>query len=128
MAMCLLAPSFGTDYKLLFLAPMDPANYSAGQMIFEGANYASAMQVALKDVEHDGILPGHNLSFVLHDTKCVEDITLRAVAENLVRSQVSAVIGPGCSCVTSASLAAAFNIPMISYVSFHPCYEGTNRL
>ena len=98
---------------------MNPSQHLSGKYLFEGGNYASAMQVALNDVSRDEILPGHNLSFVLHDTKCAEDVTLRVLAESLVRTNVSAVIGPGCSCVTSASLADAFNVPMISYVSPH---------
>ena len=62
------------------------------------------------------LLPGENVTFIWNDTDCEEGKTLQAVVYQLTQG-VSAFIGPGCTCNTSARMAASFNKTMISYVS-----------
>lgn len=115
--------SSGKDYKLGLLVPMWSAdNDVAGQpYFFEGKEYASAIVLALEQIEKDGLLPGHNLTYYLNDTTCDETVTLRALTYQIYDLKVSAIIGPGCSCATSARFAASFDVPMISYVSSGVC-------
>lgn len=81
--------------------------------------FASAFTVALDAInESSSLLPSTELTFLWNDTKCDETIALKAMTEQFFR-RIDAFIGPGNAsyCSTAARVAAAWNIPMISYVS-----------
>lgn len=59
---------------------------------------------------------GHRLEFVVAETYG-EELTSIARTATLWTQKVAAYIGPQETCVTEARMAAAFNLPMISYVS-----------
>lgn len=62
---------------------------------------------------------GHYLKFVVAETYGEEKTSIRQVA-TLWTQNISAYIGPQETCVHEGRMAAAFNLPMISYVSY-PC-------
>lgn len=103
-----------TNYTLGLLIPMTSAHFT-----MKGIYYASAMSIAVDEVNKErNLLPGNNISFIWNDTDCWdENKTIRALMYQMYEAKVSAIIGPGCNCNTSARNAAAFNVPMISYVS-----------
>lgn len=106
------------EFKLGLLIPFKHAS-ELGNYFHRGEYYASAMSIAVDDInKRQDLLPGRNLSFIWNDTLCEELNTLRALVYQL-NNGVGAFIGPGCSCITSARNAAAFNISMISYVSIY---------
>lgn len=79
--------------------------------------YASALPLAVETVNNDSsLLPAHQITFVWNDTQCDEEISVKAMLYQL-ENGVQAFIGPGCTCETQAKLAAAANVPMVSYVS-----------
>lgn len=59
---------------------------------------------------------GHNLDFLIAETYGEEETSILMVAE-LWRKNISAYIGPQETCIHEGRMAAAFNIPMISYVN-----------
>lgn len=59
---------------------------------------------------------GHTLSFLVSETYGEESTSILETAE-LWKKNVSAYIGPQETCLHEARMAAAFNLPMISYVS-----------
>ena len=106
------------NFTLGFLLPYHstlsfPGHYSA-------ESYAQALLIALKDVKDKGLLPNVNLKWVMNKTQCNE---LRAIRQQfyMFNNKVDALFGPGCHCVTAGRNAAAFNIPMMSYVSNVQC-------
>lgn len=59
---------------------------------------------------------GHSLAFLVGETYGEEVSSIRQTA-GLWTNQVSAYIGPQETCIHEGRMAAAFNLPMISYVS-----------
>jgi len=59
---------------------------------------------------------GHSLSFLVAETYGEESTSILETAE-LWKKNISAFIGPQETCLHEARMAAAFNLPMISYVS-----------
>jgi len=59
---------------------------------------------------------GHSLSFLVSETYGEESTSILETAE-LWKKNISAYIGPQETCLHEARMAAAFNLPMISYVS-----------
>lgn len=102
------------DYTVGLLIPMYKAYY-----LQKGLYYASAINIAVDEINRQGnLLPGKNISFIWNNTDCEDESkTIRALMYQIYEAKVSAIIGPGCTCNTSARNAAAFNVPMISYVS-----------
>lgn len=82
-----------------------------------GLTISGAMSLAVEEV-NEGVLPqkGLNLEFVVAETYGEERTSVRRIAE-LWRRNVSAIIGPQETCVHEAMMAAAFDLPIISYVS-----------
>lgn len=81
--------------------------------------FASAFTIALDAVnESSSLLQSTELTFLWNDTKCEDTVALKAMTEQFGQG-VDAFIGPGNSsyCATAGRLAAAWNIPMVSYVS-----------
>lgn len=114
LAFLLLTSVTEADYTVGLLIPMYKAFYTK-----KGIYYASAMSIAVDEINRqENLLPGNNISFIWNNTDCEdEDKTIRALMYQIYEAKVSAIIGPGCICNTSARNAAAFNVPMISYVS-----------
>ena len=101
------------EVKLGLLIPFKRMHNS----FHRGEYYAAAMSIAVDDINRrSDLLPGQNVTFIWNDTDCEEEKTLQAIVYQLTQG-VSAFIGPGCSCNTSARMAASFNKTMISYVS-----------
>ena len=101
-----------------FLLPYNvSANVSSGSAALSANEYASALPLAVEAVNNDSsLLPAHHITFVWNDTQCDEEISVKAMLYQLEKG-VQAFIGPGCTCETQAKLAAAANVPMVSYVS-----------
>ena len=109
------SPSDG-HVKLGLLIPFKRAG-RLGNYFHRGEYYASAISIAVDNVNaKPDLLPGQNISFIWNDTDCEEPKTLQSMVYQL-NEGVTAFIGPGCSCNTSARMAASFNKTMISYVS-----------
>jgi len=117
----MLVSATGADYTVGLLIPMNKAYYDQ-----KGIYYASAINIAMDDINRqENLLPGNNISFIWNDTDCEDESkTIRALMYQIYEAKVSAIIGPGCICNTSARNAAAFNVPMISYVSIHFLFKG----
>jgi len=65
---------------------------------------------------------GHNLDFLVAETYGEEETSILMVAE-LWRKNVSAYVGPQETCIHEGRMAAAFNLPMISYVNNNLIFE-----
>lgn len=66
---------------------------------------------------------GHELAFVIAETQGVEATSILQTAA-LWTDKIHGYIGPQETCVHEGRMAAAFNIPMISYVSYiHMPYQ-----
>lgn len=111
-------PSPGTteEVKLGLLIPFKRTD-RLGNSFHRGEFYASAMSIAVEHInQRSDLLPGKYVTFIWNDTDCEEEKTLQAIVYQLTQG-VSAFIGPGCTCNTSARMASSFNKTMISYVS-----------
>ncbi|XP_012940370.1 receptor-type guanylate cyclase Gyc76C [Aplysia californica] len=76
---------------------------------------SGAITYAVQKVNDDpDLLPNTTLKFVIGDTRGEEIESLHQTAE-FINKKVHAIIGPQETCVHEARLAAAFNVPMISY-------------
>lgn len=69
---------------------------------------------------------GHNLNFTVAETYGDEVASIQQTAA-LWAQNVSAYIGPQESCVHEGRMAAAFNLPMISYVSIFKIYNKFHK-
>lgn len=113
--LAIITPTSGEDFTLGLLIPYFPSTVSSSEV---GEKYAPAIIQAVDDINNSSdLLPGHHVSYIWNDTKCDEDQSLRALSYQIHERQVSAIIGPGCTCQVEARLASALDIPMISYVS-----------
>lgn len=83
-----------------------------------GARVSGAITYAVEQINNDAsILPNHNLSFEIAETFGQGLESVRLTSELAVSGRVDAFIGPVFNCSDEARIAAAFNLPMISYVS-----------
>lgn len=82
-----------------------------------GRTISGAISLAVEEV-NNGILDqmGHQLNYVVAETFGKEVISVQKTAD-LWKMNVSGYIGPQETCEHEAFLAAAFNLPMVSYVS-----------
>ena len=82
-----------------------------------GQAISGAITLATEEINNDAvILPNHRLEFVIAETYGEEEESIRQTVR-LMDEEVDAVIGPQETCIHEGRLAAAFNKPMISYVS-----------
>ncbi|KAK4875872.1 hypothetical protein RN001_012294, partial [Aquatica leii] len=83
-----------------------------------GLTISGAISLAVEEV-NNGILKqeGHKLEFIVAETFGEEIVSVQKTAE-LWTQNVSVYIGPQETCKHEAYLAAAFNLPMISYVNY----------
>lgn len=97
---------------------------SCEQIITVDLQFAAAFLVAVETVNNSSSLE-FSLSVGWNDTRCSELVGISAMTEQRARG-VHAFIGPGNQsfCATSARVAAAWNLPMISYVSFTLISQG----
>ena len=101
------------------LGYMTGSDEQPGDMFYNkpGQAISGAITLAIKEVnEQTEVLPDHKLEFVIAETYGQEEVSIRETV--LMRQKnISAYIGPQETCIHEARLAAAFNLPMISYVS-----------
>jgi ABC-type branched-subunit amino acid transport system substrate-binding protein len=82
-----------------------------------GLSISGAISLAVAELNAGPIGDqGHRLEFVVAETRGDELASIARTADLWTRN-VAAYIGPQETCVTEARMAAAFNLPMISYVS-----------
>lgn len=82
-----------------------------------GITISGAISLAVEQVNGGRLGQlGHSLEFVVAETYGDEVASIRQTAA-LWTQQVAAYIGPQETCVHEGRMAAAFNLPMISYVS-----------
>ena len=111
--LCLVSPSYTRDIKMGVFLP-----FTGGRP--GGPRMASAILIARDKVNSDPYwLQGHNLTFVLKDSKCEARASLATLVDyyTIENPKVDVFIGPGCSvgCVPGAYIAAHWNIPMVSW-------------
>ena len=111
--LCLVSPSYTRDIKMGVFLP-----FTGGWP--GGPRMASAILIARDKVNSDPYwLQGHNLTFVLKDSKCEARASLATLVDyyTIENPKVDVYIGPGCSvgCVPGAYIAAHWNIPMVSW-------------
>ncbi|XP_020284969.1 guanylate cyclase 32E isoform X2 [Pseudomyrmex gracilis] len=84
-----------------------------------GFRISGAITLAVEEVNAGELgRRGHNLDFLVAETYGEEEASILMTAY-LWRQNVSAFIGPQETCVHEGRMAAAFNIPMISYFCTH---------
>ena len=82
-----------------------------------GQAISGAITFAVDQInESPDVLPNHILEFLIAETFGQEDVSIRRTA-TLKTYNISAYIGPQETCMHEGRIAAAFNLPMISYVS-----------
>lgn len=81
---------------------------------------SGAVSLAISEINNNGKLKemGHSLQFKVAETFGEEVSSIRQTAA-LWTEKVHAYIGPQETCVHEGRMAAAFNLPMISYVRLH---------
>ena len=90
-----------------------------------GQAISGALTLALGEINSDtSILPNHTLEFLIAETYGIELESIKQTVD-LINQNISVYIGPQETCIHEAKVAAAFNIPMISYVSiYHTFWLG----
>lgn len=83
-----------------------------------GLLISGAISLAVNEINNSGKLKdmGHSLKFKVAETYGEEVSSIRQTAA-LWTEKVFAYIGPQETCIHEGRMAAAFNLPMISYVS-----------
>ena len=82
-----------------------------------GQLISGAITMAVNEINNDvTVLPNHQLEFVIAETYGQEETSLLRTVELLFQN-ISVYVGPQETCIHEGRLAAAFNKPMISYVS-----------
>ena len=83
----------------------------------QGRIISGAMTYAVNVINHNtNLLPGHTLKFIIADTYADPLHGTKMLTEQW-KAGVIAFIGPEDSCDVEARVAAAWNLPMLSYVS-----------
>jgi len=79
--------------------------------------FVGALIYALKHINSNKrVLAGHRLDYVLVDNKADTLTSIRGMTKQYFNKTV-AFIGPDETCATEARVAAAWNLPMVAYVS-----------
>lgn len=81
-----------------------------------GLTISGAISLAVKEVNVELKKLGHSIEFLVSETYGEEVSSIRQTA-SLWTKQIAGYIGPQETCVHEGRMAAAFNLPMISYVS-----------
>ncbi|XP_015121956.1 guanylate cyclase 32E [Diachasma alloeum] len=91
-----------------------------------GYRISGAINLAVEEVNTGELRHlGHKLDFIVAETYGEEDTSILVTAE-LWTKNVSGYIGPQETCVHEGKMAAAFNLPMISYFCTH--HETSNNV
>lgn len=78
---------------------------------------SGAMRLAVEEINHSNqVLPQYQLDFIFNDTRGKQLKSVAAVMDQWDRGVVG-YIGPEDTCYVEATMAAAQNLPMISFVS-----------
>ena len=112
---------------ILFAELVDAANFTVGYLTADrtetfvhkkqGRIISGAMTLAIKRINADPqLLRGHRLHFVWADTRA-DTLTSTNELTKQWRDGAIAFFGPEDSCDVEARVAAAWNLPMLSYVS-----------
>lgn len=87
-----------------------------------GLTISGAISLAVEEVNRGSLAKmGHKLDFIVAETYGEEVTSVQKTADLWTRN-VSVYIGPQETCEHEAFMAAAFNLPMISYVSIKFIY------
>lgn len=86
-----------------------------------GLTISGAISLAVNEINGGRLRQqfGHTLAFLVGETYGEEVSSIRQTASLWSSGQVAGYIGPQETCVHEGRMAAAFNLPMISYVSGH---------
>lgn len=85
---------------------------------WRGKQISGAITLAVDEINRSpDILPGHILEFLAAETLGKEEISIAHTAALPLKYNISAYIGPQETCIHEGRIAAAFNLPMISFVS-----------
>lgn len=115
---------FSTVLPLLCFCDIIKLGYITGSDKLPGIFYrrpgqaiSGALTLALEEINNDtSILPNQTLDFIIAETYGIELESIKQTVD-LINQNISVYIGPQETCIHEAKVAAAFNIPMISYVS-----------
>ncbi|XP_023933111.1 receptor-type guanylate cyclase Gyc76C-like [Lingula anatina] len=81
-----------------------------------GINISGALTLAVNEINNDSnILPNHTLEFTVKETYGKELNSVRHACDLSTNESISAIIGPQETCIFEAKVAAAYNVPMVSY-------------
>lgn len=98
------------DYKLKYVSSF-----------FSGLTISGAITLAINEINSGKLNKlGHSLEFVVAETYGEEVTSIKQTAA-LWTNQTAGYIGPQETCVHEGRMAAAFNLPMISYVCYFIC-------
>ncbi|XP_035734350.1 guanylate cyclase 32E-like isoform X1 [Vespa mandarinia] len=92
-----------------------------------GVRISGAITLAVEEVNAGELgRQGHKLDFLVAETYGDEETSILMTAD-LWKKNVSAYIGPQESCIHEGKMAAAFNLPMISYFCTHHETSDKNK-
>ena len=104
-------PVLGDPIKVGYLTALNGSSEKLGLTI------SGAISLALESINNrTDLLPGHTMELTFANTEGNTKIGTRRLVEMICNKTV-AFFGPEDSCLIEANVAAAFNLPMISYVS-----------
>uniref|UniRef100_A0A915CXI3 Receptor ligand binding region domain-containing protein n=1 Tax=Ditylenchus dipsaci TaxID=166011 RepID=A0A915CXI3_9BILA len=82
---------------------------------FEGSMISGALQVAIDDVNYNSsLLPNHKLHYIFNNT-CGDEMRSTEYFMEHWKKGAKVFIGPETNCKTEATMAAAQNLPILSY-------------
>ncbi|XP_047528315.1 guanylate cyclase 32E isoform X1 [Vanessa atalanta] len=115
---CIIIAALNTSHGEKFmLGYLTGSQRRPGDLNYQkpGRVLSGAISMAVDEVNEKLLGPmGHSLDFVVAETYGQEEVSIRQVAA-LWAANVSAFIGPQETCVHEGRMAAAFNLPMVSY-------------
>ncbi|XP_012260738.2 guanylate cyclase 32E isoform X3 [Athalia rosae] len=118
----LLALFFGgVDARTFTLGYLTGSKRRPGDLEYQRPGYriSGAINLAVEEVNAGELAKrGHKLDFIVAETYGEEETSILMTAD-LWTKNVSAYIGPQETCIHEGRMAAAFNIPMISYFCTH---------
>ena len=92
------------------------------RFLLTGQAISGAITLAVDEINvNSSILPNHLIEFLIAETYGQENGSIRFTAD-MPNYNISAYIGPQETCIHEGRIAAAFNLPMISYVSIPRIY------
>ncbi|GFN79876.1 guanylate cyclase [Plakobranchus ocellatus] len=78
---------------------------------------SGALSYAIEKINSERIVPGYNFTYVIRDIRGLTNDSLMEMSR-LWRDGVVGFIGPANTCKNEALLAAAWNLPILSHVSY----------